>query len=197
MLLLPNSTERYFAALRLYVQSAILRDGLYHKHYLQLKKILTAEALYHAGELNVLDIISCSNSLLGAAALILMSRGISFSASFKGKGVYLINRRLFTAVLLETANGCKKSGNISVNAKENEIVITINGCKDFKPMPRLIKALGGTYFRELDSENAVISLPAEKTELTAEAEENEWDYIANSFSSVNIYLNNYGEYNFL
>lgn len=189
MIYLPKTFERYLSALRLYVQMSLLKGGG-TKQLAQLKKINLAEAFYYKQELTATDIIKLSNSLLGAAVIILMQRGINVSAVFSGGGVRLISRRLYTALLSElvslTGDGCK----IKVSLKKKNIIIRAEGVCRSDILSRLIKALKGFFLFEGVNNTLLIVIPTEETKLKAEAVENEWCYILDRFSPVNIWLLN-------
>ena len=89
MIYLPKAFERYISSLRLYVQMSVLRGGSNVKRLSQLKKIGLAEAFYLKEERSALDIIKLSNSVLGAAMIILLQRGIKISVILSGNGFYL------------------------------------------------------------------------------------------------------------
>ena len=189
MIYLPKAFERYLSALRLYVQMSVLNGGGV-KELSQLKKISLAEAFYYKNERSPIDIIKLANSLLGAAVIILMQRGAQLSVFFSGSGVYLINRRLYIALLSELAVKTKNSGKITVFAENKNIIIKAARLEPSEVLPRLIKAMKGFYLFERVSDTLLIIIPAEKTGLAAETVENEWCYILDRFSPVNIWLLN-------
>lgn len=189
MIYLPKAFERYLSALRLYVQMSVLRGGG-TKQLSQLKKINLAEAFYYKNERSPIDIIKLSNSLLGAAVILLMQRGIRLSAVFSGGGVYLINRRLFTALLSELAANTKNGGKIAVSAQGKQIIIKAAGIQRSETLPRLIKSMNGFFLFERVTDTLLTVIPTEKTRLKAETVENEWCYILDRFSPVNIWLLN-------
>ena len=189
MIYLPKTFERYLSALRLYVQISVLKGGGV-KQLSQLKKIGLAEAFYYRNELSPINIIKLSNSLLGAAVIILMQRGIKLSSAFSGEGVYLISRRLYTALLSELVTLIEDDGVIKVSIKKKNILIKAEGVRCSDILPRLIDALRGFYLFERVSNNLLIIIPAEKTDLKAEITENEWCYILDRFSPVNVWLLN-------
>ena len=189
MIYLPKAFERYLSALRLYVQMSVLKGGG-AKQLSQLKKISLAEAFYFKDECSPVDIIKLSNSLLGAAVIILMQRGISLSAFFSGGGVYLINRRLFSALLSELASSTENGGEISLSAQGGRIIIKAAGTQRSEVMPRLIKAMKGFLLFERIKSRLLIVIPSEKTDLPSQKIENEWCYILDRFSPVNIWLLN-------
>lgn len=190
MIFLPKAFERYLSALRLYVQMSVLRGGEGAKHLAQLRKISLAEAFYFKEERSPVDIIKLSNSLLGAAVIILLQRGKELSIKFSGGGVYLINRRLFSALLCELAqssqNGCK----ISVSAEGKGVIIKAAQTQRSEVLARLIKAMDGFFLYERVKNNLLIFIPSKKTRLSSQKIENEWCYILDRFSPVNIWLLN-------
>ncbi len=198
MIYLPKAFERYISALRLYVQMSVLRGGSSLKHLRQLKKISVAEALYLKDERSPVDIISLSNSLLGSAVIILLQRGIRLSVSLSGDGVYAVNRRLYTALLHELATGFTENGcKISIKAEKNRFIIKAGGCRELGLLARLIKSMNGFFLYERVKNTVIISIPAEKTQLKAEPVENEWCYLLDRFSPVNIWFLNIRDENVL
>lgn len=190
MIFLPKAFERYLSALRLYVQMSVLRGGDGAKHLAQLKKISLAEALYFKEERSPVDIIKLSNSLIGAAVIILLQRGKELSLTLSGGGVYLINRRLFSLLLSELAANSKNGCKISVIAEGKGVIIKAANIKRSEVLARLIKAMDGFFLYERVKNNLLIFIPSEKTRLPSQKIENEWCYILDRFSPVNIWLLN-------
>lgn len=190
MIFLPKSFERYAASLRLYLQISVLRGGAGTKHLKMLKTINRAEAIYYKSESSPVDIIKLANSLLGAAVIVMLQRGKRLAATFSGKGVYLINQKLYTALLMELAS--LNNGNMEINIKADNFraVIKASGCIGLGKLPKIIRAMKGTYFHKLSGNKLIINIPCEKTELAPEPVENEWCYILDRFSPVNVYLEN-------
>ena len=189
MIYLPKTFERYLSALRLYVQISCLKGGGL-KQLSQLRTISLAEAFYYKDQLTPIDIIKLSNSLLGAAVIVLMQRGIRLSAVFSGGGVRLISRRLYTALLSElfkvSIDGCK----IKVSTEPKKIIIKAEGVCFSHIIPRLVKALKGFCFFERATNTLLTVIPSEETKLKSQPIENEWCYILDRFSPVNIWLLN-------
>lgn len=189
MIYLPKAFERYLSALRLYVQMSVLKGGG-TKQLLQLKKISLAEAFYFKKERSPVDVIKLSDSLLGAAVIILLQRGIRLSAFFSGGGVFLINRRLYTALLSElislSNDGCK----IAISAEQSNLIIKAANICFSNTMERLVKAMKGFFLIERTNNTLLIVIPTEKTCLRSETVENEWCYILDRFSPINIWLLN-------
>ena len=147
MIYLPKPHERYLAALRLYIQKSVLRGGNTEKRLLQLKKIMLCEAILSKGDKEPLNIRKYSDSLLGAAVIILLQRGKRLSVRLSGSGTFLINRRLFTSLLLTAADNCGKSGDIFISAEEKRIIIKFKGISISGIYKTLADALGGTLLK--------------------------------------------------
>ena len=188
MIYLPSPRERYLAALRLYVQKKVLRGEKNEKSFVQLKKIMLCEAFVSKNEKSPVDIIKYSDSLLGAAVIILLQRGKRLSVHLSGGGAFLINRRLFTALLLTAADACGKAGDIFIFAEETRIIIKLRGIKITDLQRKLINALDGYVLKSVRSKNAITVLPTEETEEKPEEFQNEWEWLSDSFSAVNVFL---------
>lgn len=185
MIYLPRPRERYLAALRLHIQKSVLRG---EKNLAQLKKIMLCEALLSKNDRSLLDISKYSDSLLGAAVIILLQRGRRLSVRLSGSGVFLINRRLFTSLLLTAADNCGKSGDIFISAEENEIIIKLKGINQSGIYKTLVSALGGVLLKTVGGESALIALPTERTARKSESFQNEWGLLLDGFSPVNVFL---------
>lgn len=190
MIYLPKTFERYLSALRLYVQMSVLKDRDGAKHLAQLKKISLAEALYFKEERSPVDIIKLTNCLLGAAVIILLQRGKELSLRLSGGGAYLINRRLFSLLLSELAAKAEKGCKISVSAESKGVIIKADKTQRSEVLTRLLKAMDGFFLYERVKNNLLIFIPGEKTCLPSQKIENEWCYILDRFSPVNIWLLN-------
>ncbi len=189
MIFLPNAFERYFSALRLYVQISVLRGGTSRKRLAQLKKISLAEAFYYRNSVCALDINEFCGSLLGAAVIIMLQKNVKTSVSFSGGGVFLLNRKILTAVLMELAsNYSGKHNKILILSKAGSVSIKSDGFTLSATLERLVKAAGGFCLKENKKKRSVIVLPAKKTAETPECVENEWCQILDRFSPVNIWF---------
>ena len=189
MIFLPNAFERYFSALRLYVQISVLRGGTSRKRLAQLKKISLAEAFYYRNSVCALDINEFCGSLLGAAVIIMLQKNVKTSVSFSGGGVFLLNRKILTAVLMELAsNYSGKHNNILILSKAGSVRIKSDGFTLSATREHLVKAAGGFCLKEKKKKRSVIVLPAKKTAETPECVENEWCQILDRFSPVNIWF---------
>ena len=188
MIYLPKPRERYLAALRLHIQRGILNGRNTEKLLLQLKKIMLCEAMSSEGENSPLDILKYADSLLGAAIIILLQRGKRLSVGLSGGGVFLINRKALTALLLLSADNCTEDGSILISADKNTVTIHLAGIVLYNTQKLLIRRLGGTFYKAVREDKAIITLPAEETDEKPTALQNEWELLSDKFSAVNIFL---------
>ena len=188
MIYLSKLRERYLAALRLHIQRGILNGRNTEKLLLQLKKIMLCEAMSSEGENSPLDILKYADSLLGAAIIILLQRGKRLSVGLSGGGVFLINRKALTALLLLSADNCTADGSILISADKNTINIHLAGIVLYNTQKLLIRRLGGTFYKAVREDKAIITLPAEETDEKPTALQNEWELLSDKFSAVNIFL---------
>ena len=188
MIYLSKLRERYLAALRLHIQRGILRGRNTEKLLLQLKKIMLCEAMSSEGENSPLDILKYADSLLGAAIIILLQRGKRLSVGLSGGGVFLINRKALTALLLLSADNCTEDGSILISADKNTVTIHLAGIVLYNTQKLLIRRLGGTFYKVVCEDKAIITSPAEETDEKPTALQNEWELLSDKFSAVNIFL---------
>ena len=188
MIYLSKLRERYLAALRLHIQRGILRGRNTEKLLLQLKKIMLCEAMSSEGESSPLDILKYADSLLGAAIIILLQRGKRLSVGLSGGGAFLINRKALTALLLLSADNCTEDGSILISADKNTINIHLAGIVLYNTQKLLIRRLGGTFYKVVCEDKAIITVPAEETDEKPTALQNEWELLSDKFSAVNIFL---------
>ena len=188
MIYLPKPRERYLAALRLHIQRGILNGRNTEKLLLQLKKIMLCEAMSSEGENSPLDILKYADSLLGAAIIILLQRGKRLSVGLSGGGAFLINRKALTALLLLSADNCTEDGSILISADKNTVNIHLAGIVLYNTQKLLIRRLGGTFYKAVCEDKAIITLPAEGTDEKPTALQNEWELLSDKFSAVNIFL---------
>lgn len=188
MIYLPKPRERYLAALRLHIQRGILNGRNTEKLLLQLKKIMLCEAMSPEGENSPLDILKYADSLLGAAIIILLQRGKRLSVGLSGGGAFLINRKALTALLLLSADNCTEDGSILISADKNTVNIHLAGIALYNTQKLLIRRLGGTFYKAVCEDKAIITFPAEGTDEKPTALQNEWELLSDKFSAVNIFL---------
>ena len=183
MIFLPNTFERYIAALRVLNHLLILKNGITSKRLKTLKKIYTAEAFYFRKKLSPFSITDFTLSLVSASQTLLYKKGKTLNFSLNTKGNYLFNKQLYTLLILEICSSCNY---MKITEKDIGIVIFING--EIKNSLPFIKKLKGYYFYENSLNKAIIILPFEKTALTPITNETEWYYLFDKFSPVNLYF---------
>ena len=79
---------------------------------------------------------------------------------------------------------------IKVSTEYGNVIIKATGVGTSDILLRLINALEGFFLFERVSGKWLIAIPTEPTELKADAVENEWCYILDRFSPINIWLLN-------
>ena len=125
---------------------------------------------------------------MGAAIIILLQRGKRLSVGLSGGGAFLINRKALTALLLLSADNCTADGSILISADKNTINIHLAGIVLYNTQKLLIRRLGGTFYKAVREDKAIITLPAEETDEKPTALQNEWELLSDKFSAVNIFL---------
>ena len=184
MIYLPSMRERYTAALRRYVQKCALAGGITVRTRRNLKRIYAAEAYFTDRTPTPEDAVLLADIILGSAIMVLSAKGKSLSAEFSGGGVYLINKKAYILLLLSLA---EKSEKIRLSASGGGISIEAYGTA-LPRCGRAVKALGGVCLRVSSGERAVFFIPAQRTDAEPCRTENEWFYLTDSFSPVNIFL---------
>lgn len=183
MIFLPNNFERYCAALRNTVQLSIIKNGLKPKYFKTFKKIYEAEAFFSREEILPIDLGLFLHQLLLSAHIKLLENNRSINISLKIKGVFLINRKLFTALIL---NICQNSKYIKISYLNGKILIYAK-CNTGILKP-IITFLNGNIYFERKKGDFLITLPTIKTDKSPIKTE-EWEYSQNPFSPVNIFIN--------
>lgn len=182
MIYLPNKFERYTAALRNTIQLSVINSGLKPRHIKMLIKIYEAEAKFSYEEKMPIDIGEFSHKLLLAAHLLLLNKNRNTYFKVNIKGIFYINKKLFTALLL---NICKSSDTVFVYYLNGRIIVK---CKTAVKLNFAItKFLNAVSLFETKSQTQIIFIKADKTDKKGCNTEKEWD-ILNPFSPVNIYL---------
>ena len=149
---------------------------------------MLCEAMSSEGENSPLDILKYADSLLGAAIIILLQRGKRLSVGLSGGGAFLINRKALTALLLLSADNCTEDGSILISADKNTVTIHLAGIVLYNTQKLLIRRLGGTFYKVVCEDKAIITVPAEETDEKPTALQNEWELLSDKFSAVNIFL---------
>ena len=183
LIFLPNSFERYIAALRILNHLLVLKSGINKKRLTALKKIYKAEAFYFKNSTSPFSVSDFVLPILSAAQTLLNEKNKNFDFSVNTNGIYLFNKQLFTVLLLEL---CSTSKYIRISDNHLGVNICFNG--KINNSLYIIKNLKGYYFYEKFSNKGVIVLPFEKTLVTPSMCESEWYYIFDKFSPVNLYF---------
>lgn len=180
---LPNKYERYCAAMRNYLQNAILKYGVTEKKKENLKKIIIFERVNFENELSPCDIKLLSSKLFILIYTKTIDKKQPFDFSVKIKENYFIDPYLFSIVLIKIALNSKK---IIIDEILGNIVIKSNA--NLKIHQKLLKKLNAICFFEIKKGNLILVINAEKTSKSSVDMKKEWD-ISNPFSIFNIFLN--------
>ncbi len=180
MTVLPNSFERYTAALRNLTSILILRNSLNKKHLKNLSKIYSAEAFFYHHK-QPLNIEKFAWGLLGAASLIKPEK-LVFSVNCRGN--FLINKNIFTVLLLNLSKECSL---IEIEVKKDILISFTGNCR--KALSAL-KKLKGFYFYSINTNCGKFIIPVLKTNQESIPFENVWENIAYQFSPVNLFFQN-------
>ena len=181
MTVLPNSFERYTAALRILTSIFILKNNISQKYLRNLRKIYTAEAFYSHRHKQPLNIQKFASDLLYAVSVIKPQKFI-FSVNCSGN--FLINKNIFSVLLLEL---CKECNSIQIQFEEN-VIINFKG--NYKKALPALKKLKGFYFYSVNTNCGKFIIPALKTNQDSVPFANEWENIAHQFSAVNLFFEN-------
>ncbi len=181
MIVLPNSYERYLAALRIFVSLSILKHGLQPHHLEKLKKIYCAEALYNKTLVQSVDINKLCANLLGSVNAI--NPDFKFSCHINGN--FYLNKALFSAFLLQVT---KITDTIWVDGNEAFITIRFPNPNN-TPLP-FLSTLGGYELKETKQNITLTLIPTAQTPQESVYIESEWENIFDQFSAANIFYGN-------
>ncbi len=175
---LPNSFERYLAALRYFISLSIQKHGACRRHFKNLKKIYLCEAILNKEILKSVDINKLTTNILSAA------ENLNYSTKFKVavEGNFLINKELFSFLLLEIF----KIYPLTVFLKDNFLCVKFSG--KIENLSTIISALKGYILHETKSNQNIIVIPTKNTNQPSVYIESEWEYLFDSFSVVNLIL---------
>ena len=146
-------------------------------------KIHKAEAIFSQNS-EPTNVGIFSLEILNAVKLKQYENNKKFNFKTDEIGTVILNKKLFTALLLNLA---KSSEKIEILSLKNSILI-----KAYKATPkehkRLIKALGGAYFFIHHTNTLAVLINCQKTDKAPKKEIKDWEYLLNPLSVVNIYL---------
>lgn len=176
MIILPNSFERYLAALRHFVSLSIEKHGARKRHFENFKKIYLCEAILNRKALKSVDINKLTSNILYAAA------NLDYGAKFKVdiNGNFLINKELYSFLLLEIL----KKNPLTVFLENNFLCLKFSG--KIINLSTVITALNGYVLHEIKTAQNIIAIPVKKTNQPSVYIDSEWEYLFDSFSIVNL-----------
>lgn len=196
MIFLPNSADKYLAALRLYVHLNILKYGIEDKHYEQLKMLNLTEALFAAENTEPVDLCELSKSLIYAAAAMKLEAEIHLRAKVSIIGNYRLSRKTYTTLLMELLSG-EKPCEIILSKANGGLLIKIKNANITNHIPLLIKCMSGFSLRENSSDNIVIFIPLEKCPAAPPEKNRSVHYLTDPFSPVTVFLYKYRFNNYI
>lgn len=185
MTVLPNSFERYTAALRILTSLLILKHGLHLKYLKNLRKIYTAESFFRSNFYEPLDIENFTLSLLYSIEIIKFKQNKNFTFEVNADKNFLISKSVFTVLLL---NLCKYCEEIYVSTKNDQIIIEFKG--NHKKSLSALKKLKGFYFYSVKTSIGKIVIPVIETNQESVDFAGEWENIFDRFSPVNLFFEN-------
>lgn len=185
MTVLPNSFERYTAALRILTSLLILKCGLKHKYLKNLSKIYTAESFFRSNFYEPLDIKKFSLSLLYAIEIIKFKQNQNFTFEVKADKNFLISKDVFTVLIL---NLCKHCEEVYIRTEKKQIIINFKG--NHQKSLLALKKLKGFYFYSIKTGIGKIVIPVIETNRESVYFASEWENIFDRFSSVNLFFEN-------
>lgn len=185
MIILPNFFERYTASLRILTSLLILKNGLNIKYLKNLSKIYTAEAFFESDSKKPLELEKFCFNILCAVWIIKLRRQEKFEFKIDLKGIFLINPKLLTVLLL---NLSKESKKIIITEKGNHIVIDFKG--SHKKSLSALKRLQGFYFYSSKFSSGKLIIPCHKTTQKSKEFSGVIENICDQYSPVNLFFEN-------
>ena len=184
MIYLPNKNEKYMAILRNTYQKLILKNGIKNNYLKKLRTIYNFEALITKKEPVPVNLNSWLTELLIAVYFKKNLKGKIFTFSVKLNDNYLVDKKIFSALILNIA---KKGNFIKIENIKGKTIIK----SDILPTQKIYqitKKLNGLILKELKQKNCVICIPLSATNKKTREFENGINMIQNPLSIVNIYL---------
>ena len=182
MIYLPNFFERYTASLRNVIHLSVAKNGLMPKHLENMRKIFIIEALLCPDFEEPTDIAEFTSKLLSAVYINKLAKGNSFEFDIRLNGRYMLNRKLYTALIL---NICRNSHKLSIYKKYEQIIIRAENCEK-NSYNKIIKVMNSYSLFESKSKTALIVLNYTATNKKSKPPIIESSY--NPFSPVNLFI---------
>lgn len=179
MIYYPNKLEMYANSLRLIYQKLILKEKIKPKYLNSLRKIYEFEATI-SDSISPLDLEGFCRELLNAVILYK-----PFDYNLQVMGNYLVNQKLLTCILLNIA---RTSEYIKLYVFREKIVIKSKFTPD-KTLKLLVRKIGGTMLKSLNTKTVYIKLNFEKTEKKTTGFHTAFYHCIDPLSPVNLYLN--------
>ncbi len=182
----PKKEEKTLSATRLLIQKKIINNGITPKKLQILKKIELLEFSRTPKYIQNTDIAMFSKVILSAAQVTLYSKGIPLSISVTGDETKRLDRKRFSALLLEC---CLISNeNISVRLSKRLIIIEFTALKASKTLKRLLKQNEAHLFSFYKGDKKAIIIELESNREKSEKITGGIEYMLNPLSQINIYL---------
>lgn len=183
MIFLPNFLERYMSALRCSIQYLTEKNGIKPKYLKMLKKIYKAEAII-GDEVLPVNILDYTENLLFAIYVKRVNRNKCFHFSVNSTGNYLINVKAYTSLLLDIS---LNSQNLWIENVKGNIIIKADMLYK-EENNKILKVLKGYYYNIRYDNKSVFVIPSIFTGKRELQFNNIWDYLANPFSEVNMWI---------
>ncbi len=158
MIYSPNKLERYTAALRNTLQHFVLSQGNTQKLKEGLKKIYLAEAI-HSAEILPLSLSEYTAQLYNSTIPCILNRNRKIKFNLSVKGVYLINIKAYTALILLLLS---QSDYLCVKNHIEKIVI-ISKSNPTDTVIKIVNSLNGSVFYDIKKGKILIALRTVKT----------------------------------
>ena len=184
LIYLPNKFDFYAAALRNYTQRLIFKNATNKKLYENLRKIYIAEAILGNENEAPVNLSEYLTELLSAVKYLKKEKGIYFNYKISLQSNFLINIKLFTALIL---NLCKITESISVFEKQGKIIINTKTYIK-KENNSLIKRLKGAVYYEVKTGTSLIVLSFTATDKSDFCINSAYDFLLDTFSPPNIFI---------
>ncbi len=177
MIVLPNSFEKYLYNLRIYTSLSIVKYGILPRHFKNLKKIYLAEAFLFKNDTQPTDLCILSYNLLYCVKNVK-----KFDFFIKAERNVSINQKLYSALLLTLT---PYTDFLKIEYKKG---IIIKGKGEIKKANKIIAYLDGYSFFDLKTENFLIYIPCEATNISPIPTITQWELLFDKFSVFNLFL---------
>ncbi len=178
MIYYPKKYELYANSMRCLYHKLILQKGPKPNLLISLRKIYEFECKYSATLLPT-NLYEFCNELLTAASF-----RRKFIFQLKVHGNYLLNQKIFTAILL---NICQNADFVEIEISNKTAIIKTN-CKKTKQIKRLVFLMGGVILNVVNNDFLHIFLTLKKTKKETVDSQDAYELSVNPLSIINCYL---------